>query len=233
MANLLHQHPNEGWAYDGSWWVDLNVYLNWQSGNSSNITIEIVTYGVGGVSQTGSFNGQLWMNGGLWANSTNSYSIGSSGVQIAVASGTVNHDVNGYLTIYLEYYANMPTTSMSRRGANYTLPRIPLAPANNAPTSSNIAVTSATLSGSVANNGHGTSSTIYLSYKKVSDSTWIDLSGGTPKNLTGLTPGTQYQIRSRAVNNNGDGSGWVSGSSFTTLPAPNTSEVLLQIVGVL
>lgn len=168
--------------------------------------------------------------------------IGSASGSVAAATGTrtitsgtkrIYHDANGYGDCTgrarLDVYYGVGDTGTK------TLPlsRIPLAPSLNNPTSSSISVVTATISGSVANNGHGTSSTIYLRYKKTADPTWIELSAGATKNLVGLTPGTQYQFASRATNNNGDATGWSGTQTFTTLPAPNTSAALLRIVGVM
>ena len=120
--------------------------------------------------------------------------------------------------------------------ANQTISfaRAPLAPTNIAPTGSNIAVTSARITASVSSHGHGTSSSYNIRYRKQGSDTWIERGwGGNTWDLTGLTPGSVYEMSSIARNNNNDTNSWTGTYTFTLLPAPNTSQQLLSITGVL
>lgn len=111
-------------------------------------------------------------------------------------------------------------------------------PTGSTATASNVSVTTATLGASVSGWGSYSSAGTgqRIEYKKTTDGSWTTLAYSTStshtRNITGLTPGTEYQVRTYASN----GSGKTANSStitFTTLPAPNTSAALLRVVGVL
>jgi len=208
---------------------------SYESGRNNSSNYVDVYWWVGSRGTWGSISGTWdWSRGGTAGGASGS--IGAATGIRGVQSGTkrIYGDVNGNysnfaLTMYWDMYYGTGTAS---RTIGFS--RSPLAPTNAAPTSSAVGVTSATLNGSVSSHGHGTSSTIYLSYKKASVGSWTDLSSGSSKAITGLTPGTVYQMRSKATNNNGDANGFTSGTyEFTTLPAPNISNALLGVVGVL
>lgn len=150
---------------------------------------------------------------------------------------TFNKDANGYVTVNSYGYIdgkNSPYVVAASTSFNSSPARIGVAPTMNNPTASNISVATATISGTNANNGLGTSTTVYLRYKKSaeSDASYVQQQT-TSWNLTGLTPGTQYTIQIYGANNNGDTNGWQNTQTFTTLPAPANSTAMLRIIGVL
>lgn len=134
---------------------------------------------------------------------------------------TFNKDANGYITVGFSGSINgdnAPYVTSNGTSFNQSPARIGIAPSLGTPTASNVKQTTATIQGAVTSHGLGTSSTVFLRYKRTVDSTWIELSSGSPKNLTGLLPGTEYQFAMRATNNNGDASGWGATQTFKTKP---------------
>lgn len=237
--SLMHEHPSQGWAGDSAWWVDLNVSLNSQNtgGNYSNVTLTIVTYSANGAtSQTGVFVGEIWEQGGLVANQSGNYSISTGGVQIAGWSGNIGHDANGNANPYIEYYSNMPSTEMSRRGANWGLPRIALAPSISSVIADSITPTSARLGAEISSVGHGTSAAFDMYYRLQGNSTWIplghqdDVSGYNYWNATGLQPGKTYEYYCTCNNNNGD-TATSSVHTFATKPIAGMVPILMGLIG--
>jgi hypothetical protein len=241
MANLMHQHPNSGYVNDGHWWHDLNVYLNSQNtgANTSNITIETVVYSDNGAyTQNGTWVSQMWINGGLWVNNSSSHNVGTGATQIGVGSGNVGHDVNGNCTLYVEYYVNEPVTEMSRRGANWTLPRIPLAPSISdvSYTPGTVKPTTTQLRAEISSYGHGTAVTFEMFYRLQGAGSWTsagqqaDVVGYNYWNLTGLKPAKTYEFYVSVWNNNGDTTN--SGTStFKTQSVPGMMPVLIGLTG--
>lgn len=171
--------------------------------------------------------------GPTWSSSMGGH--GQSGSWTYPGSGTRNYtlanyevtfdkDVNGNITVGFSGIINgdnAPYVTSNGTSFNLSPPRIGIAPTMNAPTSSNVKTTTATISGSRANNGLGTSTTVYLRYRRVGDTSWITLPSGTnsiSRDLTGLKPGTEYEFQVRGVNNNGDDSGYVHTRTFKTKP---------------
>jgi hypothetical protein len=240
MGQLLNQNPNQGWSGDAHTHDVLNVYLNSQSvsGNYSNATMQISIYHDSGYSEAGGFNGQGWVAGVLAINASPSETIGTGEVVIGTWTGTIGHDTNGNASPYMEYYVNQPATSMSRRGANWGLPRIPLAPSFSdvSVEGGTITPTTATLQGEISGIGHGTSATWEMFYKLNASSTWISLGqqadavGYNYWTPTGLIPGQTYNFYATCFNNNGDLS-TSSTSNFTTLSVPALIPILLALIG--
>ena len=82
-------------------------------------------------------------------------------------------------------------------------------------TTSNVTQTSATITWTAG----GTETAWELQYKTASASSWsnsINVTGTPSHNLTGLTAGTQYQVRVRAVCSATETSDWSATASFTT-----------------
>lgn len=149
---------------------------------------------------------------------------------------TLNKDANGNISISVHGYINgdnSPYVTSGQASWTHYPARIGIAPTMNNPVASNVSVATATISGSNANNGLGTSTTIYLRYKKTAeaDGTYQQLQT-TSWNLTGLTPGTSYTIQIYGINNNGDTNGWQNTQTFTTLPAPANSTAMLRVLGI-
>ena len=182
-----------------------------------------------------SWNGNM---GGVTGSGGFSYSMGNTAtLTLWEFDWTYNKDGNGYINIGCSANVNMNNPGWLTTGSasgTYSPTRIGVAPTMNNPVASNVSVVTATISGTNANNGNGTSTTVYLRYKKTaeSDSTYTQQQT-TSWDLTGLTPGTSYTFQIYGVNNNGDYSDWVNTQTFTTLPAPSTSAALLGIIGVL
>lgn len=233
----MHQHPNEGWSGDSNWWVDLNVYENSVDyvNNFSNVTIQITTYGNSGYSQYGTWNGQIWVNGGLVANTTSgTQTISTTPVQIAIWTGNIYHDANGYAAPYVEYYSNQPVTSMSRRGAYWTLTDTTTTPTVTTTSITNIDSTTATGGGNVTWAGNGTVSARGICWNTtgsptIANSKTTDGSGtgSFTSNMTGLLPDTTYYVRAYATNEVATGYG--SQVSFKTLSSGNMFAFLSEL----
>ena len=103
-----------------------------------------------------------------------------------------------------------------------TVPEAPDAPA--IPVISAIAQTSATATWVLPDDGGAVLSAIDLQWRQGTSGGWTEVSLGaaaTTYDLTGLTASTQYQVRVRGVNSEGDGA-WSPIASFTTsAPPPN------------
>lgn len=108
-------------------------------------------------------------------------------------------------------------------------------PSLSSQSSSNIAVTSATITAaaSAGSNSSGVAS-IQLQYGLTTSYGTNSTDSASPFtwDLSGLTPGTTYHYRF-VITNNGGKQTTTGDYTFTTLPAPNTSAALLNIVGVL
>ena len=240
MGQLMNQNSNQGWAGDSNTHDVLNVNLNSQNvaGNYSNISIWVSVYHTGGYSETGTFNGQAWLQGNVALNNTTgSQTIGAGEVTItATWSGSVGHDANGNLSPFIEYYVNQPATSMSRRGTNWGLPRIPLAPPITSVIVDTITPTSARLGAEIGGYGHGTSTNLEMFYRLQGSSTWIslgvqaDVAGYNYWSTTGLAPGKTYEFITNATNNNGDGSQSAT-FTFVTQSIPGMVPILMGLIG--
>jgi mannan endo-1,4-beta-mannosidase len=183
-------------------------------------------------------SGTFYINGGSQGSGTppgQAYGGGSTYVYFDT-DVTLTHDANGNWSGTFGASASYVYGQVGSGSGTWgmTLDRLALAPTMNNPVATNVSVVTATISGSAANNGNGTSTTIYLRYKKTaeSDASYVQQLGDT-WNLTGLTPATSYTFQIYGHNNNSDASGWVNTQTFTTLPAPSTSAALLDIIGVL
>ncbi|HWT40072.1 MAG TPA: hypothetical protein VN081_02270 [Dongiaceae bacterium] len=237
----MNQNPNQGWSGDSHTHDVLNVNLNGQdtNGNYSNISVWVSVYHDSGWSESGVFNGQAWVNGGqVLNNNWGSGTIGTGEVTIAGAwGGNVGHDANGNASPYIEYYVNQPATQMTRRGANWGLPRIAQAPQGITTLADTIKPTTARLGLEISSYGHGTSCAMRMYYRKQGDSTWLntadqsDAAGYNYWTISGLQPGATYEYYGLAYNNNGD-TGTNGVQTFKALPAPNSSAVLHRIIGV-
>jgi Fibronectin type III domain len=174
----------------------------------------------------------LWHVGaGYWTYTSNGWRTVREG------DATFTKDANGNVSISISGYLdgkNSPYVTAGSAAWTHYPARIGIAPTMNNPVASNISVATATISGTNANNGLGTSTTVYLRYKKSAegDGSYVQQQT-TSWNLTGLTPGTQYTIQIYGANNNGDTNGWQNTQTFTTLPAPANSTAMLRIIGVL
>lgn len=237
MANLMHEHPNEGYVYDSRWWHDLNVYENSvdYANNKSNVSVEIVVYSDGSAySQSGSWNGQIWVAGGQVANTTSSRTISNGAVQIAVWTGDIYHNADGSKTVYVEYYVNEPVTSMTRRGANWTLTDTTTTPTVTTTAISNIDSTTATSGGNVTWAGNGTVSARGVCWNTAGTPTTANSkttdgsgTGSFTSSMTGLLPDTTYYVRAYATNEVATGYG--SQVSFKTLSSGNMFAFLTEL----
>ncbi len=238
MTQLINNNPNQGWVGDSNTHDILNINLNSQNvaGNYSNLSAWVSVYHTGGYTETGIFNGQQWVGGVLAVNNNwGSGTIGATETTISSWSGNQGHDANGNLTVYMEYYVNQPATSMTRRGANWTLPRIPLAPTFLAITADTIKPTSARLGAELSSLGHGTSCTFEMFYRLQGSGTWIslgqqaDVGGYNYWSVTGLKPGKVYEYTSNLWNNNGDSTS--SGTqTFKTKAVAGIGPLLMQLI---
>ena len=214
----------EAWEnWNNSYQVSMHYKLSVWTGNTWN-------YGPG-PTWSGSIGGG-YVGSGTW-----SYVNNKGWQTLREIDVTFNKDGNGNVSIGIVGNidgANAPNVGSS--GTSWTAypARIGVAPTMNNPVASNISVATATIAGTNANNGLGTSTTVYLRYKKTaeSDASYVQQQT-TSWNLTGLTPGTSYTIQIYGVNNNGDTNGWQNTQTFTTLPAPANSTAMLRIIGIL
>lgn len=188
-------------------------------------------------SRTGSYDANEVLDGSTKRNVSNvGYSWNTGWSQLFSGDYTIGHDSNGNKTVggsaYLDYFYSSGTVSGSQ-----ALGRLGIAPTNQAPAASNVSVTNARITASVSSFGRPSSaagSPYNIRYRKQGTGTWTERGyGGSTWDISGLTPGTTYEMASRAKNSYGDESAWTTGTyTFTTLPAPNTSAALLSIVGV-
>lgn len=215
---------NEGGRDNNAGWVD----INWWVGSRGTWP-----------SVSGTWD---WSRYGLAGNASGS--VGAATGIRGIQSGTtrVYCDANGNYANYGigmhwdMFYGQGDAVSTITPGRSAKAPSI----ANVSVTPGTIAVTTAQLRAETASLGWGTTGYWRMYYRKQGSSTWIDLGQQTDAagynywNVTGLTPGTTYEFRAMAWNNNNDGlnSNYSSTSTFTTLPAPNISDALLSIVGV-
>lgn len=209
----------------------------WEEGQDAANNTSWVRFRFSFLTSNGSRTGtwEWWLDVDGARRGGGSFGGSHSGWQTMIDSGmTVWHDANGYRQVGAWGFGDAYFGS-GDTGGTLTLNRLGWPPANNAPVGSNTSVVSARITASVANNGRGTSIASYnIRYRPVGGS-WVERGfGGATWDLTGLTPGTTYEMGSCARNNNGDTADWTSGTyTFTTLPAPNTSVPLMKIVGIL
>lgn len=238
MGQLMNQNPNQGWSGDAHTHDVLNVNLNGQdtNGNYSNISVWLSAYHDGGYSETGTWVGQAWVQGGLAINASESHNIGTGETQIGGTwTGNVGHDVNGNLSPYIEYYFNQPATSMSRRGTNWGLPRIPQAPPISSTTADTITPTGVRLGLEISSNGHGTSTAMRMYYRIQGSGSYTatadqsDAAGYNYWTVTGLKPNTTYEYYGLAYNNNGD-TGTNGVQTFTTKGIAGLAPLLLRLI---
>lgn len=150
---------------------------------------------------------------------------GSSSGSVSAATGTrgiqsgthrLYCDANGnYAGFGIGLYLNV-FFGAGDSTTNIGFSRSPLAPTISVNSSSAITPVAATLTGAVSNNGHGTSTTITYYYRVNGVGSYTNAGTGSSKNLTGLTPNTNYQWYITATNNNGD-TATGSVQNFTTL----------------
>jgi hypothetical protein len=227
-----------GGSYPGQWNARLD-YWSEESGNSSLIHLRMYVWGDPGYSQNGTWVPRVrgsWM-GEVGGNS--SQNIGSGMVLMVAHDQWVGHDVNGNLYVTIGDYCNAPINDMAWGDIGWTLPRIAEAPGIAGIVADQIKVTTARLGMEITGFGHGTSAAMRMYYRvNGSGSGWTqtadqgDAAGYNYWDIGGLTPSVTYEYFTRVWNNNGDTRD--SGTAtFTTLPAPNTSQALLGVAGVL
>ena len=218
----------------------LEAWENWNASTQVSIHYKLSANISGGAfNTTGPTAGPYW-EGSLGGGHVGSgyWTYNSNGLRtLREIDVTFNKDANGNIGIGVYGHVNGKNSPYVGAGsASFDMfpARIGIAPTMNNPVASNVSVVTATISGTNANNGLGTSTTVYLRYKKSADpdGTYQQLQT-TSWNLTGLTPATQYTIQIYGVNNNGDTNGWQNTQTFTTLPAPALNTALLGITGVL
>lgn len=214
----------------------LTVTENWNSSTQVSLHVRVWVNKSGSwfSNSGGSWNANI---GGLVNSGGFNYAAGTQTYTLWEFDYTFNKDANGYINVGCYAYINgdnPPGVGAGSTSQSYSPARIGIAPTMNNPVASNVSVVSATISGSAANNGLGTSTTVYLRYKKSADpdGSYQQIQA-TTWNLTNLTPGTQYTFQIYGVNNNGDTNGWQNTQTFTTLPAPSISGALLGVIGVL
>jgi hypothetical protein len=244
MASSDNQYHGMSGGYASAAQNHAQWWINWQNAGARQTSVHMRLYmyvgGSGGLKwSTGAGrSGTFYINGGAQGSGTPPGDAYGGGNTYVYYDGdvTLNHDANGNWSgtfgaacsyVYSQVGSGSGTWGM-------TLDRLALAPTMNNPAASNVSVVTATISGTQANHGNGTSTTVYLRYKKTaeSDASYQQLQT-TSWDLTGLTPNTEYTIQIYGANNNGDASGWVNSQTFTTLPAPSTSSALLEVIGVL
>ncbi len=243
MATLLMQnHPDTG-SNTSHWYYELQYDIISQNvgANQTTVRFYIVVYSDNGAyTQSGT-----WVRSGWYPNSSNQIissssnpgTISSGHVTLNTADVTVGMDANGNYSAAAGYYLNTPGTEMFNKATTLTLPRLALAPPITSVIVDTVQPTSMRVGIEIGGFGHGTSCNMRAQYKQSSSGTWIDTpdqpdaAGYNYYTITGLIPGTSYDYRAVAYNNNGDQS--ISGSqSVTTLPAPNASTPLFKIIGL-
>lgn len=181
-------------------------------------------WNAGGSARTWAVNSIL---GGSSASGNSSYDYRTSsgfppGSEVLIADFTRNlpHNAAGQysdaFSVAIAHGVDNPPGSGSTN-PTLTLTNFP-EPASGSFASSLITATTARLSATLTTNGNGSSSTQTFQYRKTGDATWISAGTGSPKDLSGLAPSTNYQWRVVTTNNNGNSSTG-STQNFTTLPA--------------
>lgn len=214
----------------------LTVSQNWNTSYQVSYHVRLWFTTSGGAYNYGpgpSWNGNA---GGVTGSGTAYYS-GNGDHNLWEFDYTYTKDANGNGTWNFYGYINgdnPPHVTANSTNFNLSPTRIGVAPTMNNPVASNVSVATATISGTNANNGLGTSTTVYLRYKRTADSdaTYQQLQT-TSWALTGLMPGTSHTFQIYGANNNGDTNGWQNTQTFTTLPAPANSTAMLNIIGVI
>lgn len=188
--------------------------------------------------RTGAYDANEVLDGSTKRSVANvGYSWNTNWSQLFSGDYTIGHDSNGNKTVSGSAWLDYAFANGTINGSQ-PLGRLGIAPTNVAPTASNVGVVTARINGAVTNWGRPNTahSTPYnFRYRKQGDTTWIERGwGGSTWDISGLTPGTTYEMGLRARNSWPDTSDWTTGTyTFTTLPAPNTNAVMLGIIGVL
>ena len=219
-------------------WAGGNGYSRteaYESGRNNSSGYVDVYWRIGSRGTWGSISGTWdWSRGGTPGGASSSAGAATGIRWVQSSTKRIYCDANGNYSNFsvsmwwdMYYGTGTATTTIG-------ISRSPLAPTNIAPVGSNVGVTGARITASVSSHGHGTSSTYNIRYRKSGDVSWTERGyGGNTWDISSLTPGTVYEMSSRAKNNNGDEAAWTTGTyTFTTLPAPNTSAALLKVVGV-
>ena len=214
----------------------LETWENWNTSTQVSYHYKLQCEIRGGAyNASGPTAGPFWDSnmGGVTANSYWTYTT-NGWRTLREFDQTYNKDANGYVTVNSYGYIdgkNSPYVTAASTNFNSSPARIGIAPTMNNPVASNIKATTATIAGTNANNGLGTSTTVYLRYKKtaLSDATYQQLQT-TSWNLTGLTPGISYTIQIYGNNNNGDTNGWQNTQTFKTKSLAGLVPLLLGLV---
>lgn len=230
MADLVRTFSNG--TYAANWRSRLNYIVVASDANANSTYIELRQYVYstsGAYSQSGSWDGRVYINGGQANRNTPSATISTSEYLMNAYGQWVGHDVNGNLYITVASYCNAPVNELVYGETGWTLPRLALAPTISSAAAGSITQTAATITSGVSSNGHGTSTTMTTYYRVSGVGGYTNAGTGTSASLTGLTPGTTYDFYVTAVNNNGDTA--TSGvSTFKTQVAAGIIPVLLSVM---
>lgn len=209
--------------------LTLNVWVNSQGANSSNIGWSIVGSGsAGGYVRCG---GMYLSIGGNVVLDTPHDEANRISVYVGTVcySGniTLNHDTNGNLSVFCSlgasilYYAENSYAS----GTLYP-PRIGLAPTGITVGHDTVTSNSVRVNTEITSFGHGTSAATRIYYRAYPSGGWVnttdqnDVAGPNYFTITGLSPYQAYEYKAYWWNNNGDAN-YSSVGSFTTLGYAN------------
>lgn len=222
-----------------NWNTRLNYIITAQEVGNNRTYVELRNYvysDSGAYSQTGSWDGRLYINGGQ-VNTNNPSTTISSGQFLMNAYGQwIGHDANGNASINIGNYVNAPVNEMTFAQIGWSLPRLALAPGIVDLPADTIKPTSARLGMEINGYGHGTSAAMRVQYRLQGSSTWIslgdqgDAGGYNYWTATGLKPGKTYEYYGTCWNNNGDTSD-TSVFTFKTKSVPGMAPVLMGIIG--
>jgi hypothetical protein len=218
----------------------LTVGQNWNSSTQVSYHIRLWCTTSGGAYNYGP--GPTWSGnaGGVGGSGGWSYS-GNGDHVVWEFDYTYNKDANGNGTWNFSGSmngANSPYVTSGSTNFNMSPARIGIPPTWAAHSADTISVTTARLGCEISSHGLGTSSNMTMYTRILGDVSWTDwgnqgdVGGYNYWNVSGLRPGTTYQMVTNHWNNNGD---YVQSpiSTFTTLPAPANNQTMLRVIGVL
>jgi hypothetical protein len=199
--------------------------------NTSSIYWEIDSITNGG-SRSGTWDWNTNISGNVYSGSVGGTHSGTQGISSGYV--TIGHDANGNGSMggsaYLDAFYGNGTSSGS-----IGLTRLPLAPPITSIIADTIKPTTARLGLEIGGYGHGTSTSMYMQYRKLGDTSWIgtpaqaDAAGYNYWTITALKPGTVYEYRGVAYNNNGDQS--ISGvQTLKSLAVPGMIPLLMALL---
>lgn len=224
---------NTSGSLGSHWYGDVTGSVNSQNAgaNQTSIHVDLTIRADSGFSQNATNSYNVRVNGSVINSGSRNITMSGGSVDLIGGDTTVTHDANGNWSgsVGGGLSSNASVVGSGSGDYGYSVPRLPLAPSINNPSASNIKPTTATISGSVNDNGHGTSTTITYFYKLSTDGSYSNAGTGSSVDLTGLSPAKTYDFYTSAANNNGDTSN-SSVESFVTQSVPSFGMIIAALL---